>query len=47
MSELSRTAGIVNAYGAVSAAAGMKGERKLQESTAPKPKTKMVTSPRN
>jgi subtilisin family serine protease len=47
MSELTRTAGIVNAYGAVSAAAGMKGERKLQESTAPKPKTKMVTSPRN
>ena len=47
MSELTKTAGVVNAHGAVAAAAAMKGERNLKAAPANKPKSKVVTSPRN
>jgi cell wall-associated protease len=47
MSNLTKTAGVVNAYGAVSAASKMKGERILKASPSPKAKSQVTTSPRN
>lgn len=47
MSDLTNTAGVVNAFGAVSAASRMKGERNLKTAPAPKPKNQVTTSPRN
>ena len=47
MSDLTKTAGVVNAYGAVSAASKMKGERNLKAAPTQKPKSQVTTSPRN
>lgn len=47
MSELSKTAGVVNAFGAVSTASRMKGERNLKAAPTTKPKSQLTTSPRN
>jgi subtilisin family serine protease len=47
MSDLTKTAGVVNAYGAVSAASKMKGERNLKAVPTSKPKSQVTTSPRN